>query len=98
VDPFFQEAASAVLPPGEARLFLRELPLELRELPVLELRDLVQVVLPLRLLDLLLRLVDVLADRAQALDRLLLVLPLRAQRVRLLAEVGELFLQALQTL
>src|SRR5207253_7836100 len=47
---------------------------------------------------LLLRLVDVLADLAQALDRLLLGLPLRAQRIRLLALLRELLLEALQPL
>src|SRR4029077_3499742 len=88
-----QEPAPAVLARGEPGFLLRELALELRELPVLELGDLVEVVLALGLLDLLLRLLDLLADLAEAADRLLLGLPLRTERVRLLAEVGELLLE-----
>src|SRR5204862_5681824 len=91
VDALLQEPPAAVLARAEPSLLLGELALELAELPVLELGHLVEIVLALGLLDLLLRLLDLLAQLAEPADRALLALPLRAQRVRLLAEVGSSF-------
>src|SRR5581483_3897105 len=61
---------------------------------VTKLGDLVEVVLPLRLLDLALRLVDLLAELPDRLDSALLGFPFRAERARALAQLGELALQA----
>src|SRR5439155_18331248 len=93
VDALLQEPPAAVLARAEPSLLLGELALELGELPVLELGHLVEIVLALGLLDLLLRLLDLLAQLAEAADGGLLALPLRAERVRLLAEVGQLLLE-----
>src|SRR5262249_5640546 len=93
VDLLLQQAPAAVVARGEARLVVREPLLELRELAVAELGDLVQIVLPLRLLDLELPLPDLSADLPGAGDRGLLPPPRGAERVRLLAQVGELLLE-----
>src|SRR5438094_649605 len=93
-----EQPPAAVLARAEPFLLLCELALELGELPVPELGHLVEIVLALGLLDLLLRLVDLLAQLAEPGDGGLLALPLRAERVRLLAEIGQLLLEPPESL
>src|SRR6202035_2713837 len=83
---------------GQARLLLLELLLELGEAPPAQLGGLVEVVAPLRLLDLQADLLDLLAELPHPLDPLLLGLPLGAQRIGLRLPVRELFAEVLQPL
>src|SRR3954447_16957485 len=82
----------------EARLLGVQLALEVRQPPVAQLGGAVEVVGALRLLDLAADLLDLLAQRLQALDRLALGLPLGGHRVGLCAQVGELLAQCLEAL
>ena len=82
----------------EALLLGAELALELGELAVAQLGGAVQVVGALGLLDLPPHLLDLSAHRPQLLDLGLLGLPLRAHRVGLGLQVGELLAQRLQPL
>ena len=74
----------------QLRVARRQLLLELRQRAVAQLRGLVQVALALGLLDLPLRPLELLLERADPGDRLLLVLPARPQGVDPLLEPGHL--------
>ncbi len=94
VDLFLRHPRAVAL--GEALLFGLELLLQLRQRAVAQLGDLVEIVLALGLLDLHLRLFDLLAQRAQ-LDRgVLLRVPARAQPRLILAQRRQLFLELLE--
>jgi len=85
-------------PAGDALLLLGEPALQLGELAVLQLGDLVEVVLALRLLHLEADALDLLAQLTVLGDRGLLLIPLGAQAVGLVAQLRELALEALQAL
>ena len=95
VDLFLHQARAARL--GlQLRFCGGELLLELDQLAVLQLGGAVEIVLALRLLDLQLRRLDLLTQRAQRADRFLLALPACAQGVGLLFELRQLLLELLQ--
>ena len=83
---------------GELLRLILKLILQLHQLAVLQLRRLVQIVVPFGFFNLDLDLLDLLADRAQPLHGALLGLPLGLHAVALGLEVGELFLELGQAL
>ena len=82
----------------EALLLAPQPALELRQPAVAQLGGPVEVVAPLGVLDLPAHLLELLAQRLELVDRLALGLPLRAHRVRLGPQVGELLAQRLEPL
>ena len=72
--------------------------LELRQPAVLEFRSLVQVILPLRLLDVLVDLLDLLADLLDTFHRFLLVFPLYFLIGILFFQARKFFLEMFQPL
>ena len=81
----------------DALLFL-QLPAQLREPAVLQLRRLVEVVLALRLFQLRVRRLDLLAQSLHLADGVLFVVPLRLLRAEFLAQIGQFLLDLRQVL
>ena len=77
---------------------LLELALELRQLAVADLRDPLEVAVPLGALGLHAQLVDLALDLADAVERLLLARPARAEAVAALLRLGQLALDRLAAL
>ena len=75
-----------------------QLLLNLRQLPVLELRRLIQVILSLGQLNLLVQLLDLLPQLRQLLHRILLILPLYLLTAEGLPQLRQLPLQSFQTI
>ena len=98
VDLLLVQRPATVLAGGELALLLRQPPLELGELPVAQLGDLVQVVFALGLGDLVLRLLDLFPQPAERTTRVLLRLPAQAERLRGLAQLGDLLLETSEPL
>ncbi len=95
VDLFLEQSALPLFL-GEVRFLGGELPFQPGQFAVAQLGDAVEIVRPLRLLDLLLGLFDLLPDLAEAADGVFLGLPLGLERVELSSLLGQLLLQRLQ--
>jgi hypothetical protein len=81
-----------------ARFLLANTPLELGEFPVLQLRRAGVVAAALRQLHVQAHALQLFLELARVLDRVLLLLPVRLQRVVFLLEIGELLLEAVEAL
>ena len=92
VDFFFQHPL-CLLQRCEPMLLLLDLALELRHAAVLQLRRFRIVAETLRALDFELHLLELFLQLARALNGVLFLLPMRAQLVLLLLQIGELFLE-----
>ncbi len=90
---FLFEHALGLLQLLKARFVLLDVGFELRHLAVLQLRRLGVVAAALHPFDLAAHLLELFLQRAAGLDRILLLLPVRAQLRRFFLEVGELLIE-----
>ncbi len=93
-----EHARAAGVHLGEALFGVGALGFQIAQRAVAQPRGRLQIGAALGLLDLQFRFIDLLLDGAHRSDRLLFLLPLAAQPVRFLVEIGELFFDSLQPL
>ena len=97
VDFFFQQSGLPLFL-RQPFFFLQQSPFEVRKLPELQLGGPIEVVLAFGLFDFDLGLLDLLSERSQPLNRLLLGLPPRFERVGLCLQVGQFFFEFFESL